>query len=164
MASHLTEVWLAVAENVPFARTMLHGLLGRLQSRFTAKINATSKADIWRLAAVDPLMVSGRGRCWASHGSQGRIHQPFSLQTLCTIQLLMEKMDQDDKFPDLFPDLLYTFLLQLGSSHGPEAASPVLKTWRLVHTGPLPQEMTLQRCSRASGQEGGTPCKVANLG
>lgn len=57
-ASHLTEVWLAVAENVPFARTMLHGLLGRLQSRFTARINATSKADIWRLAAVDPLMVS----------------------------------------------------------------------------------------------------------
>lgn len=62
LASHLTEVWLAVAENVPFARTMLHGLLGRLQSRFTAKINATSKADIWRLAAVDPLMVSGGGR------------------------------------------------------------------------------------------------------
>lgn len=51
-----------MAENVPFARTMLHGLLGRLQSRFTAKINATSKADIWRLAAVDPLMVSGGGR------------------------------------------------------------------------------------------------------
>ncbi|XP_021054648.1 maestro heat-like repeat-containing protein family member 2A [Mus pahari] len=128
MESHLTEVWLAVAENVPFARTMLHGLLGRLQSRFTAKINATSKADIWRLAAVDPLM------------------------TLCTIQLLMEKMDQDDKFPDLFPDLLYTFLLQLGSSHGPEAASPVLKTWRLVHTGPLPQEMTLQRITIKSMQ------------
>lgn len=157
-----------MAENVPFARTMLHGLLGRLQSRFTAKINATSKADIWRLAAVDPLMVSGRGRCWTPtpppQGSQGRIHQPFSLQTLCTIQLLMEKMDQDDKFPDLFPDLLYTFLLQLGSSHGPEAASPVLKTWRLVHTGPLPQEMTLQRCSRASRQEEGTRCKAADLG
>ncbi|MEJ1272161.1 maestro heat-like repeat family member 2A [Cricetulus griseus] len=128
MESHLTEVWLAVAENVPFARTMLHGLLGRLQSRFTARINATSKADIWRLAAVDPLM------------------------TLCTIRLLMEKMDQDDKFPDLFPDLLYTFLLQLGSSHGPEAASPVLKTWRLVHTGPLPQEMTLQRITIKSMQ------------
>lgn len=76
----------------------------------------------------------------------------------------MEKMDQDDKFPDLFPDLLYIFLLQLGSSHGPEAASPVLKTWRLVHTGPLPQEMTLQRCSGADGQEGGTPCKAAGLG
>ncbi|XP_057618304.1 maestro heat-like repeat-containing protein family member 2A [Chionomys nivalis] len=128
MESHLTEVWLAVAENVPFARTMLHGLLGRLQSRFTARINATSKADIWRLAAVDPLM------------------------TLCTIRLLMEKMDQDDKFPDLFPDLLYTFLLQLGSSHGPEAASPVLKTWRLVHTGSLPQEMTLQRITIRSMQ------------
>ncbi|XP_038195034.1 maestro heat-like repeat-containing protein family member 2A [Arvicola amphibius] len=128
MESHLTEVWLAVAENVPFARTMLHGLLGRLQSRFTARINAISKADIWRLAAVDPLM------------------------TLCTIRLLMEKMDQDDKFPDLFPDLLYTFLLQLGSSHGPEAASPVLKTWRLVHTGSLPQEMTLQRITIKSMQ------------
>ncbi|XP_041506856.1 maestro heat-like repeat-containing protein family member 2A [Microtus oregoni] len=128
MESHLTEVWLAVAENVPFARTMLHGLLGRLQSRFTARINATSKADIWRLAAVDPLM------------------------TLCTMRLLMEKMDQDDKFPDLFPDLLHTFLLQLGSSHGPEAASPVLKTWRLVHTGSLPQEMTLQRITIKSMQ------------
>ncbi|XP_075807834.1 maestro heat-like repeat-containing protein family member 2A [Microtus pennsylvanicus] len=128
MESHLTEVWLAVAENVPFARTMLHGLLGRLQSRFTARINVTSKADIWRLAAVDPLM------------------------TLCTIRLLMEKMDQDDKFPDMFPDLLHTFLLQLGSSHGPEAASPVLKTWRLVHTGSLPQEMTLQRITIKSMQ------------
>ncbi|XP_052605263.1 maestro heat-like repeat-containing protein family member 2A [Peromyscus californicus insignis] len=128
MESHLTEVWLAVAENVPFARTMLRGLLGRLQSRFTTRINATSKADIWRLAAVDPLM------------------------TLCTVRLLMEKMDQDDKFPDLFPDLLYIFLLQLGSSHGPEAASPVLKTWRLVHTGPLPQEMTLQRVTIKSMQ------------
>lgn len=76
----------------------------------------------------------------------------------------MEKMDQDDKFPDLFPDLLYTFLLQLGSSHGPEAASPVLKTWRLVHTGSLPQEMTLQRCSRADGRKGGARRKAAGLG
>uniref|UniRef100_G5E7G7 Maestro heat like repeat family member 2A n=1 Tax=Loxodonta africana TaxID=9785 RepID=G5E7G7_LOXAF len=56
MESHLTEVWQAVAENLPFARTMLHGLMGRLQSRFSPRTNATSKADIWRLAAVDPLM------------------------------------------------------------------------------------------------------------
>ncbi|KAL6070320.1 hypothetical protein STEG23_008574 [Scotinomys teguina] len=128
MESHLTEVWLTVAQSVPFARTMLRGLLGRLQSRFTARINPTSKADIWRLAAVDPLM------------------------TLCTVQLLLENMDQDDKFPDLFPDLLYIYLLQLGSSHGPEAASPVLKTWRLVHAGPLPQEMTLRRVTIKSMQ------------
>uniref|UniRef100_A0A8C5KPY9 Maestro heat-like repeat family member 2A n=1 Tax=Jaculus jaculus TaxID=51337 RepID=A0A8C5KPY9_JACJA len=114
-------MWLAVAKNVPFARTMLLGLLGRLQARFTPRINATSKADIWRLAAVDPLM------------------------TLCTIHLLMEKVDWDEKLLDLFPDLLYTFLLQLGSGHGPEAASPVLKTWRLVHARPLPEDMTLQR-------------------
>ncbi|XP_069868076.1 maestro heat-like repeat-containing protein family member 2A isoform X1 [Dipodomys merriami] len=121
MESHLRQVWLAVAENAPFARTMLHGLLDRLQSRFAPKMKATSKADIWRLAAVDPLM------------------------TQCAIYLLMEKMDKDDKFADLLPDLIYTFLLQLGSSHRPEAASPVLKTWRLVHTGALPEEISVQR-------------------
>ncbi|XP_070279352.1 maestro heat-like repeat-containing protein family member 2A [Myotis yumanensis] len=128
MQSHLVEVWLAVAENVPFARLMLHGLMGRLQSRFTPKANATSKADIWRLAAVDPLM------------------------TLCTIHLLIEKMDKDDKLPDLLPDLIYTLLMQLGSSQGPEAVSPALKTWRLIHTGTLPEEINLQRITIKSMQ------------
>ncbi|XP_072652860.1 maestro heat-like repeat-containing protein family member 2A isoform X3 [Canis lupus baileyi] len=128
MERHLTEVWLAVAENVPFARTMLHGLMGRLQSRFTPKANATSKADIWRLAAVDPLM------------------------TLCTIHLLIQKIDVNDKLLDLFPDLIYTLLLQLSSSQGPEAMSPVLKTWRLVHAGMLPEEINLQRITIQSMQ------------
>ncbi|XP_032968339.1 maestro heat-like repeat-containing protein family member 2A, partial [Rhinolophus ferrumequinum] len=128
MESHLIEVWLAVADNVPFARMMLHALMGRLQVRFTPRANATSKADIWRLAAVDPLM------------------------TLCTIHLLIEKMDQDDKLQDLFPDLIYTFLLQLSSSQGPEAVSPVLKTWRLIHTGTLPEEMNLKRITIKSMQ------------
>ncbi|XP_006760727.1 PREDICTED: maestro heat-like repeat-containing protein family member 2A [Myotis davidii] len=128
MQSHLVEVWLAVAENVPFARLMLHGLMGRLQSRFTPRANATSKADIWRLAAVDPLM------------------------TLCTIHLLIEKMDKDDKLLDLLPDLIYTLLMQLGSSQGPEAVSPALKTWRLIHTGTLPEEINLQRITIKSMQ------------
>uniref|UniRef100_A0A673U762 Maestro heat like repeat family member 2A n=1 Tax=Suricata suricatta TaxID=37032 RepID=A0A673U762_SURSU len=128
MESHLTEVWLAVAENVPFARMMLHGLMGRLQSRFSPRANATSKADIWRLAAVDPLM------------------------TLCTMHLLIQKMGIDDKLLDLFPDLVYTLLLQLSSSQGPEAVSPVLKTWRLVHTGTLPEEINLQRITIKSMQ------------
>ncbi|KAM9248418.1 maestro heat-like repeat-containing protein family member 2A [Dugong dugon] len=128
MESHLTEVWQAVAENLPFARTMLHGLMGRLQSRFSPRANATSKADIWRLAAVDPLM------------------------TLCTIHLLVEKMDQDDELPDLLPDLAYTLLLQLSSSHRPEASSPILKTWRLVHAGTLPEEINLQRVTIKSMQ------------
>lgn len=56
-------------------------------------------------------------------------------------------MDEEDKLPDLFPDLIYTFLLQLSSSQGPEAVSPVLKTWRLVHTGTLPEEINLKRYS-----------------
>ncbi|XP_053453256.1 maestro heat-like repeat-containing protein family member 2A isoform X1 [Nycticebus coucang] len=128
MESHLTEVWLAVSENVSFARTMLHGLMGRLQSRFSPRVSATSKADVWRLAAVDPLMA------------------------LCTIQLLIEKTDQGDMLPGLLPDLLYTLLLQLGSTHQPEATSPVLKTWRLVHTGPLPEELSLQRITIKSMQ------------
>ncbi|XP_055280209.1 maestro heat-like repeat-containing protein family member 2A [Moschus berezovskii] len=128
MQSHLTEVWLAVAENVPFTRTMLHALMGRLQARFTPRANATSKADIWRLAAVDPLM------------------------TLCTIHLLIERMDWDSRLLDLFPDLIYALLLQLGSSQGPEAMSPVLKTWRLVHTGTLPEEVNLQRVTIRSMQ------------
>uniref|UniRef100_A0A452UBG3 Maestro heat like repeat family member 2A n=1 Tax=Ursus maritimus TaxID=29073 RepID=A0A452UBG3_URSMA len=89
MESHLTEVWLAVAENVPFARTMLRGLMGRLQSSFTPRAHATSKADIWRQAAVDPLM------------------------TLCTIHLLVQKTAVDDKLLELFPDLTYALLLQL---------------------------------------------------
>nr|XP_020768222.1 maestro heat-like repeat-containing protein family member 2A isoform X3 [Odocoileus virginianus texanus] len=128
MESHLTEVWLAVAENVPFARTMLHALMGRLQARFTPRANAASKADIWRLATVDPLM------------------------TLCTIHLLVERMDWDNRLLDLFPDLIYTLLLQLGSSQGQEVVSPVLKTWRLIHTGTLPEEVTLQRVTIRSMQ------------
>nr|XP_012647029.1 maestro heat-like repeat-containing protein family member 2A isoform X3 [Microcebus murinus] len=128
MESHLTEVWLAVAENMSFARTMLHGLMSRLQSRFTPRVNATSKADVWRLAAVDPLMA------------------------LCTTHLLIQKTDQEDTLLGLLPDLLYTLLLQLASSHGPEAVSPDLKTWRLVHTGPLPEELNLQRITIKSMQ------------
>ncbi|CAI9152513.1 unnamed protein product [Rangifer tarandus platyrhynchus] len=128
MESHLTEVWLAVAENVPFARTMLHALMGRLQARFTPRASAASKADIWRLAAVDPLM------------------------TLCTTRLLVERMDWDNGLLDLFPDLLYTLLLQLGSSQGQEPVSPVLKTWRLTHTGTLPEEVNLQRVTIRSMQ------------
>lgn len=57
-----------MADNVSFARMMLHGLMDRLQLRFTPRANATSKADIWRLAAVDPLMVSLRGRPQGSLG------------------------------------------------------------------------------------------------
>ncbi|XP_028364817.1 maestro heat-like repeat-containing protein family member 2A [Phyllostomus discolor] len=121
MQSHLKEVWLAVADNVPFARLMLQGLMGRLQSRFAPRATATSKADVWRLAAVDPLMI------------------------LCTMQLLIEKVDKDDPLRDLFPDLVYTLLMQLGGSQGPEAASPVLKTWRLIRTGTLPEEINPQR-------------------
>ncbi|XDB48141.1 hypothetical protein AB1E18_001724 [Capra hircus] len=128
MESHLTEVWLAVAENVPFARTMLHALMGRLQARFMPRANAASKADIWRLAAVDPLM------------------------TLCAIHLLVERMDWDNRLLELFLDLVYTLLLQLGGSQSPEAVSPVLKTWRLIHTGTLPEEVNLQRVTIRSMQ------------
>lgn len=60
----------------------------------------------------------------------------------------------DDKVLDLFPDLIYTLLLQLSGSQGPEAVSPVLKTWRLVHMGTLPKEINLQRCSRGRGWVG----------
>ncbi|XP_055146988.1 maestro heat-like repeat-containing protein family member 2A isoform X1 [Symphalangus syndactylus] len=128
MESHLAEVWLAVSENVPFAWTMLYSLMGRLQSRLNPRVSATSKADIWRLAAVDPLM------------------------TLCTIHLLIQKLDENDKLPDFLPDLIYTLLLQLGSSHRPEASPPVLKMWKLVHTTLLPEEMNLQRVTIKSMQ------------
>lgn len=63
-------------------------------------------------------------------------------------------MDREDKFPDLFPDLIYTLLLQLSSSRGPEAASPILKTWRLIHTGTLPEEINLQRHGVGGWQRG----------
>lgn len=81
----------------------------------------------------------------------------FSLQTLCTIHLLIQKLDENDKLPDFLPDLTYTLLLQLGSSHRPEAAPPVLKMWKLVHTAPLPEEMNLQRCSRGWWVQGSRP-------
>lgn len=68
------------------------------------------------------------------------------------MHLLVERMDWDNRLLDLFPDLVYTLLLQLGGSQGPEAVSPVLKTWRLIHTGTLPEEVNLQRCAR--GWEG----------
>ncbi|XP_058521134.1 maestro heat-like repeat-containing protein family member 2A isoform X1 [Ochotona princeps] len=128
MESHLTEVWLTVAKNATFARTMLYGLMDRLQLQFGPQINAMSKADIWRTAAVDPLMA------------------------LCTTHLLIEKMDKDDKLPDLVPDLVYTLLLQLGGNCRPETVSPVLKTRRLIHRGPLPEELTLQRITIKSMQ------------
>lgn len=72
----------------------------------------------------------------------------LSLQTLCAIHLLIEKVDKDDKLLDLFPDLIYTLLMQLGSSQGSEAVPPVLKTWRLIHTGTLPEDINQQRCSQ----------------
>lgn len=75
-----------------------------------------------------------------------------SLQTLCAIHLLVERMDWDNRLLELFLDLVYTLLLQLGGSQSPEAVSPVLKTWRLIHTGTLPEEVNLQRCAR--GWEG----------
>lgn len=144
-----------MAENVPFSRTMLHGLMGRLQVRFTPRATPTSKADIWRLAAVDPLMVSHRGRPQGPSGALRRSPDTStSLQTLCAIHLLIQKTDMDDKLLDLFPDLVYTLLLQLSSNQGPEAASPVLKTWRLVHTGTLPEEINLHRCSRGEWEGG----------
>lgn len=46
---------------------MLRGLMGRLQVRFSPKETPKSKSDIWRLATVDPLMVSsGEDRAWGS--------------------------------------------------------------------------------------------------
>lgn len=66
----------------------------------------------------------------------------------------MENVDKGDKLLDLFPDLMYALLLQLGSSQGPEAVSPVLKTWRLVHTGTLPEEINPQRCSGGQAVRG----------
>lgn len=61
-------------------------------------------------------------------------------------------MDKDNKLLDLVPDLVYTLLLQLSGNYRPEAASPVLKTWRLIHRGPLPKELTPQRCLVMVGQ------------
>lgn len=157
LASHLKEVWLAVAENVPFARLMLHGLMGRLQSRFAPRATATSKADVWRLAAVDPLMVSGGAGAGpgAPRGFRVGTQCPLalSLQILCTMQLLIEKVGKDDPLRDLFPDLVYTLLMHLGGSQGPEAVSPILKTWRLIRAGTLPEDISLQRCSRGPGQD-----------
>lgn len=59
-----------MAENMPFARSMLRGLMGRLQTQFTPRVQVTSKTDVWRLAAVDPLMVS-LGAAWGSLGGSG---------------------------------------------------------------------------------------------
>ncbi|KAM6152765.1 LOW QUALITY PROTEIN: maestro heat-like repeat-containing protein family member 2A [Erethizon dorsatum] len=152
MQSHLTEVWLAVAENTPFAQSVLRGLMGRLQLQFTPRVQATSKADIWRLAAVDPLMVSLREGLGLLRGlSVGAPIPGPSLCRLCTTCLLIKKVDEA-KLLGLFPDLVYTLLMQLSCSHRPKATSPVLKTWRLVHMGTLPEELNLQRVTIKSMQ------------
>lgn len=80
------------------------------------------------------------------------------------MHLLVERMEQEDSLPDLFADLLYTLVLQLGSSQGLEAGSPVLKTWRLVHAGALPLEMTLQRCAGRGGAGVQAVCGAVCLG
>ncbi|KAM6178199.1 maestro heat-like repeat-containing protein family member 2A [Rhynchocyon petersi] len=121
MERHLTEVWLAVAEELPLARIMLRGLMGRLQSQFWAGVNATPKADIWRVATVDPMMI------------------------LCPIHHLLDSVDQDHSLPDILPELVYTLLLQLGSIHWPAAASPILRSWHLVYSGAPPQNIKQQR-------------------
>ncbi|KAM6178444.1 maestro heat-like repeat-containing protein family member 2A [Rhynchocyon petersi] len=121
MESHLTEVWLAIAEDLQLTRTTLHVLMEQLQSQFWARVNTTSKADIWRLATVDPMMI------------------------LCTINVLLGKVDQDDSLTDIWAELAYTLLLQLGSSQWPKAASPLLKTWDLVYSGAPAQNIKLQR-------------------
>lgn len=56
-------------------------------------------------------------------------------------------MDKDERLLDLFPNMLYTLLVQLSSIHGYEVQSPVLKTWRIVHSETLPEDVNLQRCS-----------------
>ncbi|KAM6155719.1 maestro heat-like repeat-containing protein family member 2A [Rhynchocyon petersi] len=122
MESHITKVWLAVLEDMHFARTILHALIGRLQSPFRIHTNAVSKADIWRLATVNPLML------------------------LCTIHLLLNEMDQeDDRLSNNLPELVYTLVLQFSSSHSLDAASPDMKTWHLLYSGDLPQDINLQR-------------------
>ncbi|KAM6178441.1 maestro heat-like repeat-containing protein family member 2A [Rhynchocyon petersi] len=121
MESHLTEVWLAIAEDLQLTRTTLHVLMEQLQSQFWAHVNTTSKADIWRLATVDPMMI------------------------LCTINVLLGKVDQEDSLTDIWAELAYTLLLQLGSSQWPKAASPLLKTWDLVYSGAPAQNIKLQR-------------------
>ncbi|KAM6178430.1 maestro heat-like repeat-containing protein family member 2A [Rhynchocyon petersi] len=121
MESHLTEVWLAIAEDLQLTRTTLHVLMEQLQSQFWACVNTTSKADIWRLATVDPMMI------------------------LCIINVLLVKVDQDDSLTDILAELAYTLLLQLGSSQWPKAASPLLKTWDLVYSGAPAQNIKLQR-------------------
>ncbi|KAM6169935.1 maestro heat-like repeat-containing protein family member 2A [Rhynchocyon petersi] len=121
MESHLTEVWLAVLEDMRFARTILHALVGRLQCPFSTHTNAMSKTDICRPVTVDPLML------------------------VCTIHFLMKKMDQDDSLTDLLPEVVYTLLLQFGSSPWLEAVSPDQKMWHLVYSGAVPRDINLQR-------------------
>uniref|UniRef100_A0A5F8GQ59 Maestro heat like repeat family member 2A n=1 Tax=Monodelphis domestica TaxID=13616 RepID=A0A5F8GQ59_MONDO len=121
--SNVTELWEALAEDTAFAQKILHALMARIQEKKAPRSRATSKKDVWRLAAVDPITVSRCGITMA--------------------------LDSREKLQDIFPDLSCTVLQELSSTLEPSQASLPPDSWG----GRLAWVKTLQGIMSRTGNE-----------
>ncbi|XP_027731598.1 maestro heat-like repeat-containing protein family member 2A [Vombatus ursinus] len=101
--SNITELWEALAEDSTFARKILQALMARIQAKKAPRSSPTSKKDVWRLAAVDPITVSqcgglellrwgGGGSCTALGRGGGLGAAPLGCSSLMCDPVLCRKM------------------------------------------------------------------------
>ncbi|KAM9034308.1 LOW QUALITY PROTEIN: maestro heat-like repeat-containing protein family member 2A [Sarcophilus harrisii] len=119
--SNITELWEALAEDATFARKILQALMARIQVKKAPRSSPTSKKDIWRLAAVDPITA------------------------VCALHKITMAMDSREKLQDIFPELSCTVLQELSSSSGPWQAALPPDTWGVIQTGNLQNKITPRR-------------------
>ncbi|XP_072474918.1 LOW QUALITY PROTEIN: maestro heat-like repeat-containing protein family member 2A [Notamacropus eugenii] len=118
---NITELWEALAEDSAFARNILQALMARIQAKKAPRSNPTSKKDIWRLAAVDPITA------------------------VCALHKITMALDSGEKLQDIFPELSCTVLQELSSSSGPWQTSLTPDTWGVIRTGNLQNKITPRR-------------------
>uniref|UniRef100_A0A5F8HCT5 Maestro heat like repeat family member 2A n=1 Tax=Monodelphis domestica TaxID=13616 RepID=A0A5F8HCT5_MONDO len=143
--SNVTELWEALAEDTAFAQKILHALMARIQEKKAPRSRATSKKDVWRLAAVDPITA------------------------VCALHKITMALDSREKLQDIFPDLSCTVLQELSSTLEPSQASLPPDSWggRLAwgdelrhHTG-TPALPTPSLPSQRTGDPGNSFCPAA---
>ncbi|XP_068939320.1 maestro heat-like repeat-containing protein family member 2A [Petaurus breviceps papuanus] len=119
--SNITELWEALAEDSAFARKILQALMARIQVKKAPRSSPTSKKDIWRLAAVDPITA------------------------VCALHKITMALNSGEKLLDIFPELSCTVLQELSSSAGPWQTSLTPDTWGVIWTGNLQNRITPRR-------------------
>ncbi|XP_043849240.1 maestro heat-like repeat-containing protein family member 2A [Dromiciops gliroides] len=119
--SNITELWEALAEDSTLARKILHALMARIQAKKAPRSSPTSKKDIWRLAAVDPITA------------------------VCALHKMTMALDSGEKLQDIFPELSCTVLQELSSSAGLWQSSLVPDNWAVIQTGNLQNKITPRR-------------------